>query len=163
MSTPTTTVSVGGEFLHLSPVPEQRRHPERKDAFQIEPGAPARARFGFISQYSDATPFRILLLLNYRQVNFAARLANPSLASGAFPVASPIALLAAGEMRLALEFTAPPGEEIDFDLWTEPLAEGFYDLALIVVPDPDQTQRDLPYFTVRQHVIRASVRVGEAA
>jgi len=66
-------------------------------------------------------------------------------------------------MRHVQEITVPPEQEFYFELWTEPLAPGYYDLALIVVPDPYQNQRELPYFTTARLTTRASVYVGDAS
>lgn len=157
-----TTYS-GGISLMLACVPEQCRDADRYDVFRVESGTPLIAEFGFIQWHPEAKSFRVFLLLNYQQAPFAARQDTTRSESDLAPLASPIASPRAGEMSHVLEFTAPPEEELYFHLATEPLTAGYYDLALIVVPDPYQNQRELPYLTVSQASARASVYVGDAA
>lgn len=161
--TPEVTVSVGGTSTMLACAPEQCRYPHRFDVFQVRPGDPLRAEFSFIQWYPDPKPFRIFLLLNYRQADFAARQVFSRAEERRVALASPIALPQPGVLAHVLEFTVAPEAQVDFDLSTEPLAPGYYDLALVIVPEPDQNQRELPYWTVRQMISRASVYVGDAA
>lgn len=150
----------GGVSLMLDPIPSQRRHKDRQDIFQLDPGTPLQAVLGFQSYYSEPTPFRIFFLLNYAQASIGSR-GIPA------PHENDQQLLASlpriRDLHHVLELTAPPEEELYFQIWTEPLAAGYYDFSLIVVPDPDKNQRQLPYWTVRQFATRATVYVGEAA
>jgi len=162
-SEPDVTSYGGGMSLLLDPIPSQRRYADRQDVFRLEPGASLQADLGFIQWYPEAKPFRIFFLLNYRQANVGVRPIAAPTEDDQDSTASPVAAPAYGEMHHVLEFTAPPEEELYFRIWTEPLAPGYYDLALIVVPDPNQTQRELPYWTVARLPTRASVYVGDAA
>lgn len=152
----------GGVSLLLACVPEQCLDADQQHVFSLEPGTPLRAELGFVQWYPEPKQFRVFVLLNYRQTEFAARQDTTRSKGDRAPLASPIAFTSSGEMSHVLEFTAPPEEEIYFQLTTEPLAAGYYDLALIVVPDPYQNQRELPYFTTNQTSTRASVYVGGA-
>lgn len=157
-----TTYS-GGVALMMACTPAQCRDSERQDVFLMEPDTPLRAELGFVQWYPEPKQFRVFVLLNYQQVEFAARQDTTQSIGDRAPLASPIALASSGEMSHVLEFIAPPEEELYFQLGTEPLPAGYYDLALIVVPDPYQNQRELPYFTVNQASTRASVYVGDTA
>lgn len=118
---------------------------------------------GFVQSFPESTFFRVFLLLNYQQTDVSARQDLTHSEGGLAPLASPIAVARAGERQPVLEFVAPPEREVYFDIRTGPLAAGYYDLAIVVVPDPEQHQRELPYLTSRQSSTRASVYVGPDA
>ena len=151
----------GGITVSLACAPGQCLNTE-DDIFRLEPDTPLRAELGFVQWYAEPKQFRVFVLLNYRQVEFAARQDTDRSEGDLAPLASPIALAGSGEMSHVLEFIAPPNEEVYFQLTTEPLAVGYYDLALIVVPDPYQNQRELPYLTDNQFSTRASIYVSDA-
>jgi hypothetical protein len=138
----------GGMSLLLDPVPSQRRYADRQDVFHVEPGTSLQADLGFIQSFPEAKQFRIFFLLNYQQASVGFRPIAAPTEDGQDLIASPVAIPADGETHHVMEFIAPPEEELYFQIWTEPLAPGYYDLALIVVPDPYQNQRELPYWTV---------------
>lgn len=152
----------GGLAFSLSTVPSQQKVPGRHDVFQIAPGEQLQAELGFRSHYAEAKAFRVILLLNYEQAKIGFRLTPAPLDeqnSSASPVASPIV----EPLHHIMEFVAPPEEELWFQIWTAPLAAGYYDLALVFVPDPELTQSELRYSTTFRPSARASVFVGEAA
>lgn len=153
----------GGMSILLACVPPQCRDANQQHVFRLEPGTPLQAEFGFVQWYPEPKQFRVFVLLNYRQVEFTAHQDTTRSQSDLAPMASPIASANAGEMSHVLEFIAPPDEEVYFQLTTEPLTVGYYDLALMVVPDPYKNQRELPYLTDNQFSTRASVYVGDAA
>ncbi len=150
----------GGMSLMLAPTNEQWRDSERPDLFQVAPGLPLLATVGFLQSYPDTKTFRIFVLLNYQQADVGVQeIPEPDDIQAA--VATPATL--DEPLQPFIELAIPPNEERYFRIWTAPLAEGYYDLALIVVPDPDQTQRELPYFTTAGLTTRASVYVGDNA
>jgi len=61
----------GGMSLILNPLANQRRLADRPDVFQVAPNAPLQAELGFVQRYPEPKQFRLFLLLNYRQANFA--------------------------------------------------------------------------------------------
>jgi len=150
----------GGVSVMLDPIPSQRRYEDRQDIFQLDPETPLQAVLGFQSYYSEPTPFRIFFLLNYAQASIGSRSIAAPDESEQQPLAS---LPQIRDLHQVMELIAPPEEELYFQIWTEPLATRYYDLSLIVVPDPDKNQRQLPYWTVRQFATRATVYVGDVA
>lgn len=157
------TSTSGGMSMMLACVADHCRYDDSREVFQLQPGDPLHAELGFVQWFSEAKPFRVFLLLNYRQALFTARPVAGHEESGLAPVATPITALEANGPNNVLEFTAPPERELYFDLRTESLAPGYYDLALIAVPDPDANQRELSYWTTAQFAIRRSIYVGDAA
>lgn len=153
----------GGISIMLDPLADQRRFADRQDVFQVAPNLPLRAELGFVQWYPESKQFRIFLLLNYRQVEFAIAHNLNDAVGTAQPLNSSNIAPAAGQLHHVQEITVPPDEEFYFNLWTEPLAAGYYDLALIIVPDPYQNQRELPYFTTSRATMRASVYVGDTS
>lgn len=150
----------GGMSLMLAPADGQWRDPDRPDLFQLASGTPLRATVGFLQSYPETKPFRIFVLLNYQQASIGVQeIPNPDDAQAG--VATPT--MHDGPLQPFIEFEIPPNVDRYFRIWTAPLEEGYYDLALIVVPDPDQTQRELPYFTTARLTTRASVYVGDEA
>ena len=59
-----------------------------------------------------------------------------------------------------LEISIAAEIERYYTIWSAPLPQGYYDLALIVAPVPDLNQRELPYFTRAQFPVRAGAHVG---
>lgn len=162
-STPQVTTYTGGVYTMLSCTSGQCRQADRQDIFAFEPDTALRLKLGFVQSYPEAKEFRVFLLLNYQQTQFAVRQDMGRITTDLAPLGTPIAMPDAGEMQPVLDFTAPPERELHFDIWTEPLAAGYYDLALLVVPDLHKTQRELPYWTVYRLISRASVYVGGSA
>lgn len=152
----------GGMSIMLASVPNQQRYAERQDVFRVEPGASLEAEFGFVQTYPEAKQFRVLLLLNYEQEPIGFRSIADPLVVDQGVTATPFGP-EDGELHQVMEFRAAPEEERYFRIWTKPLAPGYYDLAMIVVPDPEQNQRELPYWTTARLSTRASVYVGDAA
>lgn len=152
----------GGLGFSFSSIPSQQKVPDVYDVFQLEPGDQLQAELGFRSHYAEPKAFRIFLLLNYQQAEIGFQpmpvpSAEPGSRTG--PIASPVP----GRLHHVLELVAPPEKELWFHIWTAPLAAGYYDLALVFVPDPDLTQRELRYFTTARPSARASVYAGDAA
>ncbi len=162
-ATPEVRNYSGGVSISLACTPGQCRQADRQDVFAVEPGTPLRIEFGFVQSYPEAKEFRVFLLLNYQQTPFAVRQDTERVTSDRASLGTPISVSNAGEMQPVLEFTAPQERELYFNLWTEPLAAGYYDLALLVVPDPHKTQRELPYWSIYRFPSRASVYVGDSS
>ncbi|MFN8664041.1 MAG: hypothetical protein U0075_19280 [Thermomicrobiales bacterium] len=162
-STPEVTTYGGGVSTFLSCTADQCRQGDRQDVFAVEPDTALHLELGFVQWYPEAKEFRVFLLLNYQQTPFAVRQDVDRVTSDRAPLGSPIAMPDASEVQPVFEFTAPPEREFYFEFRTEPLAPGYYDLALLFVPDPYKTQHELRYWTIYRFVIRASVYVGDQA
>lgn len=155
--------SSGGISQTLDSIPSQRRYADRQDVFAVDPGTPLQAELGFIQSFPETKQFRVFLLMNYQQANIGFRAVTSRVEGATELTASPIPFPTNGDMSHVMEFTAAPDKELWFQMWTEPLAPGFYDLALIIVPDPYENQRDLRYWTTFRSTTRASVYVGDEA
>jgi hypothetical protein len=148
----------GGMGVFLEPGAGQQRDPDQQHIFQVAPGTPLRATFGFDQSYPETKTFRVFFLLNYEQFAIGYQ-QIPTPDWDATPVATS-STVPTGPLHPLLEFSIEPEVERYYTIWTEPLPAGYYDLVLIVVPDPYQNQRELPYFTYLQLSLRASVYVG---
>lgn len=151
-----------GTSMNLSSTPEQTREADF-NVFEVAPGEPLLLRLIFVSQHERPTEFRILMLLNYRQAVLGWAEA-PALVAD--PHAEPIPPLESWTPvpadRHALEFSARLEEPQWLHLWTEPLSPGYYDLAIIVVPDFRLTATEAGYFTTYRPFLRGAVYVGPA-
>lgn len=136
----------GGLRTRFESIPSQRQYAsdEFPGAFQVQPGQPLEGEFAAINNFPDTKEGLLLLLLNYRQQMFRVN----------------------GEDALPFyQFTFGSGEQISFSLTTELLAEGYYDLAWVVIVDPYKADPDL-LSRVRSSfspVLRRSVYVGDVA
>lgn len=155
-----TTYS-GGMSVYLGPGAGQQGGGDQQFIFQVAPGAPLRATFGFFQSYPETKTFRVFFLLNYAQIPVGYQ-EIPAPDWDAPPEATPSAI-PGGQLHRVLEFSVAPEIERYYTIWSAPLPQGYYDLALIVAPDPDLNQRELPYFTRAQFPVRASVYVGTDA
>lgn len=163
-ATPVKSSYSGGASMLLDCEPtDQCLRPDRQDVFSVEPGKALRAKFGFVQSHPKPIEFRVFLLLNYQQTPFAVQQIASHEESGLAPLGSAIAMPEPDAMQPVWDFTVPPEQEFYFELTTEPLAAGYYDLALLVVPDPNKTQHELRYWTVYRYATRASIYVGDAA
>ena len=111
--------------------------------YLVEPGSALQGELGLWNHFPDLKPVKLLLLLNYQQVEFH---------------------LDEREFATSFDIDLLPDEIYTFTLTTLPLAEGYYDFALVIVVNPENAAKDTRSRarTTFTPVIRRSVFVGGA-
>jgi hypothetical protein len=150
----------GGIALMFDSIPAQRRDPSSDMAFAVVPGDALRGRLRVISRFEKPVEVEVKLLLNYRPASFALDpIVQPELSEEEAPTS--LGASTAGFAQRA-QFTAQPGVELRFRFRTEALEFGYYDLAMVVVTDPESLPSQMGYSTSFRPTLRHSLYVGDA-
>lgn len=136
-----------GRIRHRFDVlPSQHRYDaESSVVYAVEPEERLTAELGTINMFPDTKEISLVLLMNYEQAGFQ---------------------IDSQEYTGAFNFELEPGEEVTFDFTSEPLSEGYYDFALVMIVDLhhntalDTRSRMRTTFTP---VTRRSIFVGDAS
>jgi len=144
----------GGFSITFDSAPKQQLGDSGQRVYTVRPEAPLRGVVGIRNEFPDRKSVRVLLLLNYEQQHFSMTSMDMEQASD-----QGNELREESPLRESAEFAIEPLGERWFDFVTLPLDPGYYDMALIFVPDPLATQAELRYRTTLRPVIRASVYV----
>lgn len=128
---------------------------------RMDPGSPLVTRVGLIWSYPDAKNVRLMLLANYRQIAFSLEPLTPVADDHPLPSSQtpPLPRDLHGSATVFLE----PAVEVNYILTAASLPAGYYDLALVVVLDPDKTQGELRYSTAFTPIARAGLFVGDSS
>lgn len=138
--------------------PEQYGSVAGGNVFRVEPESPLQFHLSVVHGFPDQEKrFRLFMLLDYEPLSFTIDTVN---GAEALLVGTPAA---SAQRRTTIDLVLPRDKEQTFAFETAEVGAGYHDLALVFVPDPDQGQGDLAYWTTFRPAIRASVYAGRGA